>query len=98
MLGEPKSGILRIECQQGSVETSIADIGLEPKLTEFGGLDRKLLIYRMPDENQCRYAVLEHSIAITADKDNPLYVCVTTEDGHQAWSSPIYVISRPLWF
>jgi hypothetical protein len=24
--------------------------------------------------------------------DNPLWVCVTTEDGFQAWSSPIYVI------
>ena len=22
--------------------------------------------------------------------DNPLWVCVTTEDGFQAWSSPIY--------
>ena len=24
--------------------------------------------------------------------DNPLYVCVTLEDGHRAWSSPIYLI------
>jgi hypothetical protein len=24
--------------------------------------------------------------------DNPIWVCVTTEDGHQAWSSPIYFI------
>jgi len=26
-----------------------------------------------------------------AHGDNPLWVCVTTEDGFQAWSSPIFV-------
>ena len=25
--------------------------------------------------------------------DNPLYVRLTQEDGHQAWSSPIYAIA-----
>ena len=24
--------------------------------------------------------------------DNPLYVCVVQEDGHMAWSSPIYAV------
>jgi hypothetical protein len=29
--------------------------------------------------------------------DNPLYVSVVTEDGHQGWSSPIYAVPRPAW-
>jgi hypothetical protein len=27
--------------------------------------------------------------------DLPVYVRVTQEDGHQAWSSPIYLIDAP---
>jgi hypothetical protein len=26
-----------------------------------------------------------------------LYVSVITEDGHQAWSSPIYAVPSPNW-
>ena len=32
----------------------------------------------------------EVKIPLKPDADNPLWVCVTTEDGFQAWSSPIY--------
>ncbi len=42
---------------------------------------------------QRRLAHGPHTIAdISPDVDNPLYVRLTQEDGHQAWSSPIYVI------
>jgi hypothetical protein len=34
---------------------------------------------------------LERTIPLRATGDNPLYVCVTQEDGHLAWSSPLYV-------
>jgi hypothetical protein len=34
---------------------------------------------------------LERSIPLNSKGDNPLYVCLTQEDGHQAWSSPIYL-------
>jgi hypothetical protein len=31
-------------------------------------------------------------VTLAPGRDNPLYVRVTQEDGHQAWSSPIYFI------
>lgn len=97
ILDESNSGALRIDCRQGSVELPTAEIGLGPKVFDFGGLERKLTVSRLPDENRQRHAVIEHTIAIDKSRDNPLYVCVTTEDGHQAWSSPIYVIPKPAW-
>lgn len=97
MLADAQSGVLRLETQQGTVELAVAEIGLEPKSFDFGGLGRKLEIYRLPDRNAHRRAVLEHRIPLTAGRDNPLYVSVVTEDGHQAWSSPIYVIAKPGW-
>jgi len=35
---------------------------------------------------------LQRTIPLWATGDTPLYVCVTQENGHLAWSSPIYVL------
>jgi hypothetical protein len=39
-------------------------------------------------------ATLEHTMAFTGGADLPVYLRVTQADGHQAWSSPIYLIAR----
>lgn len=96
-LRHPRDGLLRIETKQGIVETKIAEIGHEPQTFDFGALGRKLQIYRLPDDNPHRRFIVEREIPLAAGRDNPLYVCVTTKDGHQAWSSPIYVIPKPEW-
>jgi hypothetical protein len=40
---------------------------------------------------------ITHEVTETAQAghDVPVYVRVTQEDGHQAWSSPIYLIKAP---
>lgn len=96
-LRDRDAGRLTVETPLGTVDLAVAEIGLEPKRFEFGGLDRKLEIYRLPDENPCRALTLERTIPLRADRDNPLYVSVITEDGHQAWSSPVYAVPRPDW-
>jgi hypothetical protein len=48
-------------------------------------------VFRLPDRNPHRHLRLERPVALRPAGDNPLYVCVTQENGHQAWSSPIYV-------
>jgi hypothetical protein len=97
LLHDHQSGVLRVETKLGSVSVAVADIGLEPKTFDFGGLGRTLQIYRLPDENPHRRFVADREIPLRAGRDNPLHVCVTTEDGHQAWSSPIYVVPKPDW-
>jgi len=47
---------------------------------------------RLPDENPHLTLHGTISVPIAPDGDNPLWICVTTEDAHQAWSSPVYVI------
>jgi len=63
----------------------------EPKIFDCGGLDRKVTIQRMPDVASSREMQITRRIDLRKSGDNPLYVCVTQEDGHQAWSSPIYI-------
>jgi hypothetical protein len=69
----------------------LAEIGMHECRFEAGGLDRHMRLSRLPEVNSQTHIRLERTIALRPTGDNPLYVCVTQEDGHQAWSSPIYL-------
>ena len=56
-----------------------------------GGIDRRIRIFRLPDDNPHRSVTVERRIKLSDDKDNALYVRITFEDGHFAWSSPVYI-------
>lgn len=70
----------------------IAEITLEDRVFEAGGLGKRLRVFRLPDSNDTRELCFEQTVELTPGRDNPVYVRVTQEDGHQAWSSPIYLI------
>ena len=63
---------------------------MEDVTMEAGGLERKIRAFRLPKENPHRMISTEIDVPLNVTGDNPLWVCVTTEDGFQAWSSPIY--------
>lgn len=93
-LEERTSGILKIETGPVQVEIDIADIGFEPKTYAAGGIGKALKIYRLPEimtTTQVRHSL---DVAINQNGDTRLYVCITQEDGHQAWSSPIYLFKE----
>jgi hypothetical protein len=96
-LREAGSGRLKIETPLGKLDIAVAEIGYEPLTFAFGGLDRKLTVYRLPDINPCLGTTIEQAVKLQGGRDNPLYVSVFTEDGHQAWSSPIYAVPKPDW-
>jgi hypothetical protein len=86
-----KAGLLNIDTFQKNVELEIASVALEPKVFDCGGLQKEIEIYRLPDRQQS----CEFSFTLPLDKlhegDNPIYVRMTQEDGHMAWTSPIYL-------
>jgi hypothetical protein len=96
-LREANAGILKIETPLGRIELPVTDIGYQPLTSKFGGLDRKLMVYRLPDINPCLSMTIDQTIPLHGDRDNPLYVSIFTEDGHQVWSSPIYAVPPPGW-
>lgn len=71
----------------------LAEVGLEDVVFKAGGLGRRLRLFRLPEVSEVWRMQASRRIALRPGVDNPLYVRVTQEDGHQAWSSPIYVIS-----
>ena len=97
LLVDPNSGSLHVETASGTLRTPLDQVGLEETGLDLGGLDKRLAIYRLPEVNACKRVSVTQAIPIKSGQDNPLYVRLTTEDGHRAWSSPIYLVSRPAW-
>jgi len=85
------AGTLKIETSQLNAEIDIADIGLEPTLYSAGGIGKALKIYRLPDTMTTTHVHKSKNVKLNETGDTKLYVCITQEDGHQAWSSPIYL-------
>lgn len=56
-----------------------------------GGLERRVRVFRLPERNVARSFSSEREVELDATGDSPIYVRVTLENGHQAWSSPIYL-------
>jgi len=47
----------------------------------------------LPETDWSRRLTLAHEATFAGGADVPVYVRVTQADGHQAWSSPIYLIA-----
>jgi len=95
------TGTLRLNTLQGQAECQISTIGLEPKVWHFGGLRKTIEVYRLPDvrrasgaarrDEQPDECAFEVPLTHLNEGDNPIYVRVMQEDGHMAWTSPVYL-------
>lgn len=92
-LDQSHTGTLRVETNIVSGEVDLKGLGDAPVAFAGGGLDRRLSFYRLPESDWSRRLTLEHSVEFSGRADLPVYIRVTQADGHQAWSSPIYLIS-----
>jgi hypothetical protein len=90
-LGDARSGVLRIDTPLVKCSINIAEIGRDDLVFEAGGIGRRIRIFRLPDANRHKALMLSRRIRLNQGVDNALYVCITQEDGHLIWSSPIYV-------
>ena len=82
---------LQLSGNHVGTDTALADIGLEDLVLDAGGLGRRMRIFRLPEVMAGGGLSSEVEVPLRDHGDNPLWVRVTTEDGFQAWSSPIYV-------
>lgn len=91
MLEEASKGRLDIDTTHVKTHLDIASIGFEDKIFDAGGLGRRIRVFRLPDDPLPVSLEFERTVAIAESGDSPIYVRVTFENGHQAWSSPIYL-------
>ena len=81
-----------LRTNHGDTEVRVTDMPVAPHIVDCGGLDRMLTISRLPDRTLPTTFAFEREVTLHEDRDSPIWVCVTTEDGHRAWSSPIYFV------
>ena len=91
-LSEARAGKLRIETNLSSGEVDLNQLADLTVVFDAGGLGRKLSVYRLPDVDWSPRLMFEHRVTFNRGADLPVYVRVTQADGHQAWSSPIYLV------
>ena len=95
LLRDAASGRIDIDTPHAKGSFAIAELGLEDTVIEAGGLARRVRLFRLPDRNPSRSMSIEREVDVAPSGDSPIYVRVTLENGHQAWSSPIYLFRQP---
>jgi hypothetical protein len=91
-LDEADQGSLEIETNVVSGMVDMAALADRTVAFDGGGLGRQLSVYRLPEADFGRRVTLDHKASFAGGRDLPIYLRVTQADGHQAWSSPIYLI------
>jgi hypothetical protein len=89
---QAKAGVLKFETNIVSGEVDLSQLDDGKVSFDGGGLGRKVSIYRLPEADWSRRLALTHHASFSGGPDLPVYVRVMQADGHQAWSSPIYLI------
>ena len=93
VLEERAAGLLEFESSIGACTVSLEELGNDPETFDFGGLGLKATVQRYPETIQTMGLSLECTVTPEADKTDPFFVKAIQEDGHMAWSSPVYVKS-----
>ena len=89
-LENSSEGSFQAFTNRGNLNIPLSDVGLESIIMDAGGLERRMTVQRLPDTDLPRDMDISKTIELNPSGDTPVWVAVTTEDGYQAWSSPIY--------
>ena len=92
-LEEARRGTLALDTNVVSGEVDLAALADDTVAFDGGGLGRRLSVYRLPEQDWSRRCTVDHIVSFPGGADLPVYLRVTQSDGHQAWSSPIYLIA-----
>jgi hypothetical protein len=89
-------GALAVETNPVSARLPLDEIGLQDRIIDAGGLGRKVRVFRLPERLETRDFASTMLVPLHADgRDTPIWLRVTTEDGHRLWTSPVYVLGAP---
>ena len=92
--GSAQQGTVIFDSQAGQCQVNLADLEGDNRrqVFEFGGVDMAVCIERYPQQLTDLTTSLEAELEPTPGQTTPYFVKVIQEDGHMAWSSPVYVV------
>ncbi len=93
-LDEGPDSAIAIETNHMDARVTLGEIGATDLIFPAGGLDLEVHLFRLPVELQSGAISANVRIPIRANQDTPLWIRATTEDGFQAWTSPVYLFQK----
>jgi len=84
-------GYCNLTTNFGDLSVDLSTLGLTCVSKGVGGLDRRLSVTRLPNAALPCDMSFTREVQLNATGDTPIWIALTTEDGHQAWSSPMYL-------
>ncbi|MDX1401919.1 MAG: DUF3604 domain-containing protein, partial [Kiloniellales bacterium] len=90
-LEEGPDARLDLETNHVKARIDLERIGVEDFVIPAGGLDLAIHLFRLPEVLDPVSLKADVEVALKQEADNPIWVRVTTEDGFQAWTSPVYL-------
>lgn len=94
LLADAAAGRLNINSNQIDLDLAVHEIGSEDQLFACGGLNKAVRVHRLAEAALDPAFRSSMPLKREADKEQRLYLAVGFEDGHQAWTSPIYLMSK----
>lgn len=91
-LADADKGSLKLDTPLVKFEMPIAEIGFEDTVFDNSGeLPRFVKLFRLPEQNPYQSMTFTRKIELMQERDNPIYIRLTQEDGTRAWTSPVYI-------
>ena len=84
-------GEIAFETRHVRGRRAIEALGYERHIFSAGGLDRAVKLYRLPERMTTTTVQVRRRVRLRESGDTRIYVRVMQEDGHMAWSSPMYL-------
>ena len=90
----PTAGSVDVTTTQKSFRVRTKTLTRRGRRFQVGGLGKQIAISRLPPSDGPRSMSLTYRLRPRdlQSGDNPVYINVVQEDGHMAWSSPIYCV------
>lgn len=87
---ETADSAIDVKTNQGNMKIALADVSIDGTEIACGGIDKALIIQRLPEQLTETQLSLSREVTIPVKGDSVIYARITLEDGHVAWTSPIY--------
>ena len=89
-LDDPEAGTISFQSNQVSFDLPVREIAMEDRMFDSGGLFKQVRVFRLPDRMKAKAFRFERPITLNTKGDTRIFVKAVLEDGHVAWSSPMY--------
>jgi hypothetical protein len=90
-LANGTDGSIAFETRHCSGCRAVDTLCLHDHVFSAGGLERAVKLSRLPEKMSTTHMRFSRRVPMQLTGDTRLFVRVTQEDGHRAWSSPIYL-------